>query len=88
MEIKEKDHTHISILVVGAGPAGLAAAIAARSANKDADIVILEKGEAVGNHNLSGAVLETASLKRLLDEARPDWLTIKGADSILEKEVI
>ena len=87
MEIKEKDHTHISILVVGAGPAGLAAAIAARSANKDADIVVLEKGEAVGNHNLSGAVLETASLKRLLDEARPDWLAIKGADSILEKEV-
>ena len=87
MDIKEKDHTNISILVVGAGPAGLAAAIAARSANKDADIVVLEKGEAVGNHNLSGAVLETASLKRLLDEARPDWLTIKGADSILENEV-
>lgn len=87
MVIKGKNHTHISILVVGAGPAGLAAAIAARSANKDADIVVLEKGEAVGNHNLSGAVLETASLIRLLDEARPDWHTIKGADSILEREV-
>ncbi|MHC4270268.1 MAG: NAD(P)/FAD-dependent oxidoreductase, partial [Planctomycetota bacterium] len=85
--MKERDNSHISILVVGAGPAGLAAAIAARSANKEADIVVLEKGEAVGNHNLSGAVLETASLKRLLDEAKPDWLTIKGADSILEREV-
>lgn len=73
--------------MVGSGPAGLAAAIAAKNANRDIDIVVLEKGEAVGNHNLSGAVLETASLKRLLDEARPDWLTIKGADTILERVV-
>ncbi|KHE93910.1 MAG: electron transfer flavoprotein-ubiquinone oxidoreductase [Candidatus Scalindua rubra] len=87
MDIKEKDNTHISILVVGAGPAGLASAIAARSANKDAEIVVLEKGESVGNHNLSGAVLETASLIRLLDEARPDWKTIKGADSVLGRVV-
>lgn len=87
MVIKKKNHTQISILVVGAGPAGLAAAIAARSESKDADIVVLEKGEAVGNHNLSGAVLETASLTRLLDKARPDWRSIKGAESILEREV-
>ena len=80
---KEKEYTHISLLVVGAGPAGLAAAIAAKSADKEIDIAVLEKGEALGNHNLSGAVLETGSLKRLLDEAMPDWLTIKGADTIL-----
>ncbi len=87
MAIKEKDYTHGSILVVGAGPGGLAAAIAAKSANKDADIVVLEKGEALGNHNLSGAVLEISSLKRLLDEAKPDWLSIEGADHILGREV-
>ena len=87
MVMKEKDYTHVSILVVGAGPGGLAAAIAAKSAHKDADVVVLEKGDALGNHNLSGAVLETASLKRLLDEASPDWLCMEGADHIMGREV-
>ncbi|MDR4497869.1 MAG: electron transfer flavoprotein-ubiquinone oxidoreductase [Candidatus Scalindua sp.] len=87
MERKEKEYTHVSILVVGAGPAGLAAAIAAKSANKEIDIVVLEKAEAAGNHNLSGAVLETVSLKRLLDESGFDWQTIKGADTLLERGV-
>ncbi len=87
MVIKEKDYTHVSILVVGAGPGGLAAAIAAKSANKDASVVVLEKGEALGNHTLSGAVLEAAPLKRLLDEASPDWLCIEGAEHIMGREV-
>lgn len=87
MMIKDKDYTHVSILVVGAGPGGLAAAIAAKSANKEADVAVLEKGEALGNHNLSGAVLEMASLKRLLDEASPDWLCMEGADHIMGREV-
>ena len=87
MVIKEKDYTHVSILVVGAGPGGLAAAIAARSANKDADVVVLEKWEALGNHTLSGAVLEMASLKRLLDEASPYWLCIEGAEHIMGRQV-
>ncbi|NUO06682.1 MAG: FAD-binding protein, partial [Candidatus Brocadia sinica] len=87
MAILEKDYTHVSILVIGAGPGGLAAAIAAKNANKDADVVVLEKAEALGNHNLSGAVLEVASLKRLLDEASPDWLSMEGAGHIMEREV-
>ncbi|GAN32661.1 MAG: FAD-binding protein [Candidatus Brocadia sp. AMX2] len=85
--IQEKDYTHVSILVVGAGPGGLAAAIAAKSVHKDADVVILEKGESLGDHNLSGAVLETAALKRLLDEASHDWLSMEGAGHIMEREV-
>lgn len=84
---EKEEHTHISLLVVGAGPAGLAAAIAAKSADRELDIAVLEKGEAVGNHNLSGAVLETGSLIRLLDEAVPDWMTRKGADSLLGRIV-
>jgi electron-transferring-flavoprotein dehydrogenase len=88
MLLEKKEHTHVQILVVGAGPGGLAAAITARSVNKDADIVVLEKGESLGNHNLSGAVIEIDSLRRLLDEACPDWHSIKGADNILEREVI
>ena len=87
MVIQEKDYTHVSILVVGAGPGGLAAAIAAKSANNDAEVVVLEKGDALGNHNLSGAVLETAALKRLLDETSHDWLSMEGAGHIMEREV-
>jgi electron-transferring-flavoprotein dehydrogenase len=87
MLTKEKDYKHIPVLIVGAGPGGLAAAIAAKSANKDADIVVIEKGEALGNHTISGAVFEIAPLKRLLDKAMPDWLTLEGADHILGREV-
>lgn len=88
MLLEEKGYTHVPILVVGAGPGGLAAAIAARIVNKDADIAVLEKGESLGNHNLSGAVIEIASLRHLLDEARPDWHSIKGVDNILERDVM
>ena len=63
MVMKEKDYTHVSILVVGAGPGGLAAAIAAKSAHKDADVVVLEKGDALGNHNLSGKSIKGRILK-------------------------
>ncbi len=87
MATKEKDYRHASILIVGAGPGGLAAAITAKSINKDADIVVLEKGEALGNHTISGAVLEIAPLKRMLDKAVPDWLTLEGADHIMGREV-
>lgn len=88
MRTKEKEYNHVQVLIVGAGPGGLAAAIAAKNADKDADIVVLEKGEAIGNHTISGAVIEITSLKRMLDEAMPDWLTLEGAEHILEREVI
>ncbi|MFI4919842.1 MAG: electron transfer flavoprotein-ubiquinone oxidoreductase [Legionellales bacterium] len=60
------------VLIVGAGPAGLSAAIKlkqlALSANKEISICILEKGAQVGAHTLSGAVLEPRSLKELLPD--------------------
>ncbi|MGR3219359.1 MAG: FAD-dependent oxidoreductase [Candidatus Anammoxibacter sp.] len=83
----KENYKHVSVLVVGGGPAGLSAAIAAKSGNRDIDVAVMEKGDSIGNHNLSGAVIETASLKRLLDEAKPDWNKIKSAENIFAKEV-
>ncbi len=61
------------VLIIGAGPAGLSAAIRlgqlCQDNNKPMSIAVLEKGAAVGSHLLSGAVLEP----RALDELIPDW---------------
>ncbi|MCD6039646.1 MAG: Electron transfer flavoprotein-ubiquinone oxidoreductase [Gammaproteobacteria bacterium] len=57
------------IIIVGAGPAGLAAAIRLAQLNNQLSICVLEKGAEIGAHSLSGAVLET----RALDELIPDW---------------
>ena len=57
------------VVVVGAGPAGLAAAIRLKQINQDVSVVVVEKGSEVGAHILSGAVIDPVGLDRLL----PDW---------------
>jgi electron-transferring-flavoprotein dehydrogenase len=57
------------LVVVGAGPAGLAAAIRAKQVAPEASVCVLEKGSEVGAHILSGAVMDP----RALDELIPDW---------------
>ena len=57
------------VVVVGAGPAGLAAAIRLKQIAPDVSVVVLEKGSEVGAHILSGAVIDPIGLDRLL----PDW---------------
>ncbi|MEQ9688475.1 MAG: NAD(P)/FAD-dependent oxidoreductase, partial [Bauldia litoralis] len=57
------------VVIVGAGPAGLAAAIRLKQAAPDLSIVVLEKGSEVGAHILSGAVIDPVGLDGLL----PDW---------------
>ena len=57
------------VVIVGAGPAGLATAIKLRQLNPAVSVCILEKGSEVGAHILSGNVFET----RALDELIPDW---------------
>ncbi|MFP7569210.1 electron transfer flavoprotein-ubiquinone oxidoreductase [Marivita sp. S2033] len=57
------------VVIVGAGPAGLSAAIRLKQLDRDLDVVVLEKGSEVGAHILSGAVLDPIGLDALI----PDW---------------
>lgn len=57
------------VVIVGAGPAGLSAAIRLKQLNSEASVVVLEKGSQVGAHILSGAVLDPIGLNRLI----PNW---------------
>jgi len=66
----ERESMDVDVVIVGAGPAGLAAAIRLKQlGGDDLAVVVLEKGSEVGAHILSGAVLDTSGLDALI----PDW---------------
>jgi electron-transferring-flavoprotein dehydrogenase len=73
MELPERESMEFDVVIVGAGPAGLSAAIRlkhlAAARGEDISVVVLEKGSEVGAHILSGAVIDPIALDRLL----PDW---------------
>jgi len=75
-ETTDRETMEFDVVIVGAGPAGLAAAIRlkqlADKAGKELSVVVLEKGSEVGAHILSGAVIDPVGLDRLL----PDWRTM------------
>jgi len=77
-ERTDREAMEFDVVIVGAGPAGLAAAIRlkqlAAAAGRETSVCVIEKGSEVGAHILSGAVLEP----RALNELMPDWKE-KGA---------
>jgi electron-transferring-flavoprotein dehydrogenase len=70
-ELPARESMDFDVVIVGAGPAGLAAAIRLKQLNADISVVIVEKGSEVGAHILSGAVIDPIGLDRLI----PDWRT-------------
>ena len=69
MDEIERESMEFDVVIVGAGPAGLAAAIRLKQVNPDLSVVVLEKGSDVGVHILSGAVVDPIGIDRLL----PGW---------------
>jgi electron-transferring-flavoprotein dehydrogenase len=83
-DVTNRETMEFDVVIVGAGPAGLAAAIRlkqlAAETGKDVSVVVLEKGSQVGAHILSGAVIDPVALDRLL----PQW---REQDSPLQTQV-
>jgi electron-transferring-flavoprotein dehydrogenase len=73
----ERDVMPYDVVIVGAGPAGLACAIRLKQLKPDLSVCVLEKASAVGAQSLSGAVLEPGPLEQLLPEWKGEYPGMK-----------
>ncbi|MHC2481504.1 electron transfer flavoprotein-ubiquinone oxidoreductase [Rhizobium leguminosarum] len=84
---ESRESMEFDVVIVGAGPAGLAAAIRLKQVNPELSVVVLEKGAEVGAHILSGAVVDPIGIDRLLpgwrDEADHPFKTKVTSDHFL-----
>jgi len=79
-ELPAREAMEFDVVIVGAGPAGLAAAIRLKQLSPDVTVVVVEKSSEVGAHILSGAVIDPVGLDRLL----PDW---RGEETPIKTKV-
>ena len=76
-DLPAREAMEFDVVIVGAGPAGLAAAIKLKQIAPDVSVVVVEKGSEVGAHILSGAVIDPIGLDRLLPEWRNDEAPVR-----------
>ncbi len=74
--LEPREAMEFDVLVVGAGPAGLAAAIRLKQLNPEISVCVVEKGSEVGAHILSGAVLEPRALRELFPDCDPSLIPL------------
>jgi electron-transferring-flavoprotein dehydrogenase len=79
-DLPAREAMEFDVVIIGAGPAGLAAAIRLKQLSSDTSVVVVEKGSEVGAHILSGAVIDPIGLERLI----PHW---RGEDAPIKTEV-
>ncbi|MGO9396890.1 MAG: electron transfer flavoprotein-ubiquinone oxidoreductase [Xanthobacteraceae bacterium] len=77
VELPAREAMEFDVVIVGAGPAGLAAAIKLKQLTPDVSVVVVEKGSEVGAHILSGAVIDPIGLDRLVPEWRNDETPVR-----------
>src|SRR6202789_776296 len=78
-ELPAREAMEFDTVIVGAGPAGLAAAIRLKQLDAERTVVVVEKGSEVGAHILSGAVIDPIGLDRVIPEWRSEDTPIKTA---------
>jgi electron-transferring-flavoprotein dehydrogenase len=78
-QLPAREAMEFDVVIVGAGPAGLAAAIRLKQLAPEQSVVVVEKGSEVGAHILSGAVIDPIGLDRLIPEWRSEDTPIKTA---------